>query len=64
MANLEMQDLIGLTEEQAEELIAARGMEVRIMQREDQHFIVTLELRTNRVNLYIENGVVFKANTG
>jgi hypothetical protein len=59
-----LKKLIGLTEKAAEKRVAGQGFISRTVEREGEHFICTMELRNNRINLRIKNGLVYEAEIG
>jgi hypothetical protein len=59
-----LKTVIGLTEHQAKAMLEAYGYRVRIVQRDREHYIVTMDYRTDRVNITIINGKVTNATFG
>ena len=57
----ELQALIGQTEDQVRELIKDQ-MEIRILRRDDIHYIGTKNYRMDRLNLYLRDNKVIKAS--
>jgi hypothetical protein len=57
-------DVIGMSEEEAIANIEGRKYEVRVVVREDEHFVFTMEHCTDRVNLTIKDGIVRRATIG
>jgi len=51
---------LGLTLTEAEELARADGLQVRILGEDDKRYIETRDLREDRINLYLEAGLVVK----
>ena len=62
--NIQEQDLIGLTEEDAVNKVAGAGMKCRIRSRDGNPFIGTCDYRLDRFNLTIEKNLVTKASLG
>lgn len=60
-ADPEAEDFVGLTLEAATDLAAERELEVREVGRDGECFLVTLDLRENRVNLELIGDVVVGA---
>lgn len=56
--------LVGLTKEQAEAAAAKAGYTVRVTQEDGQMFPMTMDYRTNRINIEVEDGVVTAASVG
>jgi hypothetical protein len=58
--------VIGLTESEAIELIESKDglISYRITRRDDENFVVTMDYRTDRINLEIEKDFVVSANVG
>jgi hypothetical protein len=57
--------LIGQTEEEAKKIIdESFDLTWRMVSRDGQYFAVTRDLRTDRVNLEVENGIVTGARLG
>jgi hypothetical protein len=54
-------EFVGLGERQAADLAAARGMHIRVAVRDGESFALAMNLRTDRVNLVINDGVVEEA---
>lgn len=58
------EELIGLTKDEAIRKIEDVGFRHRITNENGKSFIVTMDLRVNRINLRIENGKVVAADIG
>lgn len=56
--------LVGLTKEEAEEAAAEAGYTVRVTSEDGQMFPMTMDYRTDRINIEVENGVVTRAFVG
>lgn len=54
----------GMDEEEALDFIEQEGLISRIVHRDGEDFVVTMDLVPNRVNLYIQDGTVEKADVG
>lgn len=50
--------LVGLAEDEATEAAEALGWEVRVIRREGEDLPMTMDLRTNRVNVEVTDGKV------
>ena len=60
----EANSLVGLSEDEANKVAEGNGWEVRIVQRDDMRYDLTDDLRYNRVNLVITDGLVTKVWVG
>lgn len=56
--------LIDKTKQEAANLIAAAGFEMRITQEDEQNFLGTCDLRFDRINLVIKNNTVTRVTIG
>lgn len=56
--------LIGMNEEDAKALIWDNDYISRVVHRDGEDFMVTTDFRYNRINLYINGGIVFDATVG
>jgi len=56
--------LIGMNEEDAKVLIWDNDYISRVVHRDGEDFMVTTDFRYNRINLYINGGIVFDATVG
>ena len=56
--------LIGLKQSEAEAMIRASGLRIRVVSRDGKHFILKTDYRLDRVNLTVVGGVVTKAMVG
>ena len=54
-------EYLGLTEEQARERALAQGRPLRVVQRDDEHFIITMDYQERRVNVVVIDGTVTSA---
>lgn len=58
-------DFVGMMEDEATVEAYNEGFDVvRITKRDGQHFAVTRDLRTDRMNFNVENNVVVAASVG
>ena len=69
MSNLKVPDeflesLLGLSEEEAVNRCIDNGHRVRVTRTDDRYYIITMDLRFDRVNLELDNGVITKADVG
>lgn len=56
--------LVGLSEAEAEAEAEANGWTVRVVERDGEEYMVTMDYSDSRVNLTIEGGVVTNAAVG
>jgi hypothetical protein len=56
--------LIGMNEDDAKALIWDNDYISRVVHRDGEDFMVTTDFRYNRINLYINGGIVFDATVG
>jgi hypothetical protein len=54
-------DYVGLHEDAARERAAAETKPFRVVQRDDEHFIITMDYVERRVNVVVRNGAVESA---
>jgi hypothetical protein len=59
-----LQQLVGLTEQQAAAQAAANGWPFRVAERDGERFLLTQDFNEQRVNVAVENGVVTRAWSG
>jgi hypothetical protein len=64
MTESEVTALVGLAEEEARQRVEARGFHWRIMSRDGESYIVTADLRQDRVSAHVEAGKVVAAEIG
>ena len=57
-------ELIGKTEQEAMDLLKVEGLRCRIEHRDGKNFILTMDAMSNRYNLSVKDGKVFKARIG
>lgn len=56
--------LNGLTREQAETAAEAAGYTVRVVREDDESFVMTMDYRTDRINIELDDGRVTRAYVG
>ncbi|MEN9923647.1 MAG: hypothetical protein RIS09_1161, partial [Actinomycetota bacterium] len=56
--------LIGMSEDEARALIWDNNYMSRVVHRDGEDFMVTADYRYDRINLYINGGIVFDATVG
>ena len=60
----DLNSLEDLEEKEAIALVKAAGMKCRVVERNGKNFIVTMDYRLDRVNLYIAFDKVYKSKIG
>lgn len=61
--NLFLQSLIGKSLEQAKELAGFNGFTIRVTREDNNNFPLTMDMRFDRIDVQIDNGVVTKCVT-
>lgn len=56
--------LIGMKEKAATDAITAKGYTYRIVERDGEHFVVTMDYSPTRINLSITAGIVSDVSVG
>lgn len=56
--------VIGLTEREAASVAAENGLTLRVTRRDQNSFMVSQDLRFDRLNIEIDGGVVTEATLG
>jgi len=64
MAPIDLHALAGLTVEQARRQAEAQGYTFRIILQDGKSFVVTADLRSDRVNVEVAAGKVVRADIG
>jgi hypothetical protein len=59
-----LKSLIGKTETRARDLVKAQGMTFRITMKDGSHYVITMDYRTDRVNIHLVDNKVIKADVG
>ena len=54
------EQVIGMTEEDGGKLISENDINYRIVMRDSKPYIITFDLRMDRLNLEIENNIIIK----
>ena len=52
------------TLEEASAIVEARGMQIRVVAKDGEYFLVTQDLKFDRVNVSLVNNIVKEANVG
>lgn len=61
---MDITTLVSLTEDEAVQKIKDAGMKCRLRSKNGNNFIVTMDYRLDRVNLWIDAGIVTKVSLG
>ena len=64
MNELTSSDLVGLTIEQAQDLIGLHGLCYRVTRNDAETFLMSMDLRSDRFNLELDKGLVSSASIG
>lgn len=56
--------LVGMTEDDANDVIASGKMTARVVMRDGAPYVVTRDFKADRINLRIQNGNVTEAEVG
>ena len=59
-----LSSLVGLSEEEATKLCIDKGYSVRVIKRNGEYCLITLDYHTDRVNLYINQYKIYEADFG
>jgi hypothetical protein len=59
-----IESIIGKTLNEARELASFNGYSTRVTREDSTDYWVTMDLRFDRINLQLDNGVVTKCNIG
>jgi hypothetical protein len=57
----DLSNIVGLPEVEAIESLSAKGLTVRVVERDGESFVITRDYRGDRVNLVVTNGMVVSA---
>lgn len=57
-------DFIGLTKNEAFKLCEQRGLKYRVIMEDDEPFIVTMDLKFDRINFHVQNNLVISQKRG
>ncbi len=61
---MEIEDLIGKTEEEATKMVTEYGATTRVVERDGRFPAVTRDYRTDRINLHLAKGLVARVTIG
>lgn len=56
--------IIGNPEELAIQLVNSSGYALRVTRRDSENYIITMDIRFDRINVEIDNGLVTKSKIG
>lgn len=59
-----LKDLIGMTKESGSRLCRENDYEVRITREDSINYVITMDMKFNRINLEIEEGLIAKCDVG
>ncbi len=59
-----IKEIIGKTEEEAEQMICGEGLFLRLTKKDGKCFTGTCDFQLNRVNIEVENGKIIDAYLG
>lgn len=59
-----LSNIVGMTEETGRGLCEVYGYATRVTRKDGNPYIITHDLRFDRINLQIENGLIVKADIG
>lgn len=59
-----LEALIGLSKEEGINLCSDNNYKLRIVREDSKNYIITMDLRFDRINLEIDNGIITKCNIG
>lgn len=62
--DLILESLIGKSLNEATQLAGFNGFAIRVTREDSTNYMVTMDLRFDRINLQIDNGVVTSCNIG
>lgn len=64
MSKTELEALVGLTMDEARQIVAQRPLAFRILTEDGESFPATADYRTDRVNVHVQAGRVTAADVG
>ena len=59
-----LESLIGMTEDNGLKLCKENDYDTRIVREDSNNYAITMDLRFNRINLEIDNGIITKCDIG
>jgi len=59
-----LESLIGKTKEDAETLCNENKFKMRVIREDSINYIITMDLRFDRINIRIDNGIVTSCDVG
>ena len=62
--NLILESLIGKSLNEATQIAGFNGFSIRVTREDSTNYIITMDLRFDRINLQIDNGIVTTCNVG
>jgi hypothetical protein len=64
LTQLVADELVGLPEAEAHARASDLGITTRVSIRDEESFVMTLDLRSHRITLHVQNGIVIAARAG
>ncbi len=61
---MDIKKLIGKTEKEGIEIAKSHGYTVRLIKKDGESFVVTMDFRFDRINIEVENDIITKCNLG
>ena len=59
-----LESLMGLTKEEGTKLCLGNDYKVRITREDSNNYVITMDLRFDRINLELDNGIITKCDIG
>jgi hypothetical protein len=59
-----LESLIGMTEDNGLKLCKENDYDFRVVRQDSNNYAITMDLRFNRINLEIDNGIITKCDIG
>jgi hypothetical protein len=59
-----LESLIGLTKEEGRKLCLDNDYKVRVTREDYNNYVITMDLRFDRINLELDNGIITKCDIG
>ena len=59
-----LESLIGMTEDNGLKLCKENDYDFRVVREDSNNYAITMDLRFNRINLEIDNGIITKCDIG
>jgi hypothetical protein len=59
-----LESLIGLTKEEGRKLCLDNDYKIRVTREDSNNYVITMDLRFDRINLELDNGIITKCDIG